>query len=89
MAHPHIILNVDDDPKGSYIRARVLMRDGHRVLEAVSVSQALRVAEQSHPSLVVMNTQVSDVSGVEFCRRIRQIDSLVHTKNSIDFGSKC
>ena len=80
MAHPHIILNVDDDPKGSYIRARVLMRDGHRVLEAVSVSQALRVAEQSHPSLVVMNTQVSDVSGVEFCRRIRQIDSLVHTK---------
>lgn len=66
------ILNVDDNEATLYATSRVLRHAGFKVLEAVTGEQALEVVRREHPTLVVLDINLPDMSGIEVCRRIKQ-----------------
>lgn len=65
------VLVVDDDVKTVELVKVYLNRDGYRVLTAYDGVEALRVARESNPDLVVLDLMLPDVDGLEVCRTIR------------------
>lgn len=72
-----VVLNVDDDDTVRYVRSRLLRNAGFRVLEASTGLDAVRMAAESHPDLVVLDVNLPDISGLEVCRRIKE-----HNRNA-------
>jgi PAS domain S-box-containing protein len=72
------ILNVDDNEAGLYAKSRALRLAGFEVHEATTGEDALRLAYELKPQLVLLDVRLPDVSGIEVCRRIK-------TDPSIDF----
>lgn len=65
------VLVVDDDVKTVELVKVYLNRDGYRVLTAYDGVEALRVARESDPDLVVLDLMLPDVDGLEVCRTLR------------------
>lgn len=70
-AFDHTILNVDDSAAGRYVRSRILQGAGYRVIEAGTGTEALRLAREHKPQLVVLDVNLPDRDGVEVCRRLK------------------
>jgi len=66
------ILVVDDETKIVDVVKSYLEREGYRVFEAYSGSQALKRFEEDKPSLVVLDLMLPDMSGEEICQIIRR-----------------
>ncbi|WP_421998033.1 response regulator [Reyranella sp.] len=69
---PSLILNVDDNESGRYIKTRVLRQGGYEVIEARTGVEALETARQAEPDLVLLDVKLPDVSGFEVCRLIKE-----------------
>jgi PAS domain S-box-containing protein len=70
-AHPLAsILFVDDNDLACYGLVRALRQEGFDVLQASTGSAALELVRR-HPSLVVLDVSLPDISGFEVCRRIK------------------
>lgn len=67
------VLNVDDNEAVRYAKSRILCRAGFRVLDARTGTEALRLAAELRPALVVLDVNLPDLSGIEVCRRIKQM----------------
>lgn len=67
----HVILNVNDDEATRYSTTRILKNAGWDVIEADTGDRALAQVSEQHPSLVVLDVKLPDVSGFEVCRRIK------------------
>jgi signal transduction histidine kinase len=67
-----VILNVDDTDAARYAKTRILQRAGFRVLEAGSGSEALRLAHEAAPDLILLDTKLPDINGFEVCRQLKQ-----------------
>jgi signal transduction histidine kinase len=65
------IINVDDYGPGRYARTKVLSQAGFQVQEAATGLEALRLAFELKPELVVLDINLPDVSGLEVCRRLK------------------
>ena len=65
------ILVVDDNDGSRYAKRRTLQRAGFTVLEAASGAEALRLVATQQPSLVLLDINLPDISGLEVCRRIK------------------
>ena len=65
------ILNVNDDDATRYLSTRTLRLAGYRVLEAANGQEALRLAAQERPDVVVLDVKLPDISGYEVCQRLR------------------
>lgn len=65
------VLVVDDDVKTVELVKVYLNRDGYQVLTAYDGVEALRVARESDPDLVVLDLMLPDVDGLEVCRTLR------------------
>ncbi|MFY0562866.1 response regulator [Archangium lansingense] len=65
------ILNVNDDEANRYLSSRTLRMVGYRVLEAATGEEALRLAMQERPDVVVLDVKLPDISGYEVCQRLR------------------
>jgi CheY-like chemotaxis protein len=59
--------------------ARHLRSIGYKVVEAVDGDEALALALEHLPDLVVLDVMMPGMSGWEVCRRIRETVSLAHT----------
>lgn len=68
--HP-LILNVDDREANRYIKSRDLQSAGYEVLETGSGADALRLAEERQPQVVLLDVKLPDISGFEVCRTIK------------------
>ncbi len=68
---PEVILNVNDNEPGRYATSRILHRAGFKVLEASNGKDALRIAREDLPPLVILDVNLPDISGVEVCRRLK------------------
>ncbi len=66
------ILVVDDDAKTVELVKLYLNRDGYRVLTAYDGTEALRLARESHPDLIVLDLMLPGVDGLEVCRTLRK-----------------
>ncbi len=66
-----IILNVDDHEPARYARSRLLTKAGYTVKEAGTGTEALELSVAIRPTLVILDVNLPDVSGLEVCRRIK------------------
>jgi signal transduction histidine kinase len=73
----HCILIVDDNETGRYVKAHVLRRNGHEVLEAGTGKEGLKLVKERMPALVLLDVKLPDGSGLDVCRTIKQVDPSV------------
>jgi len=65
------VLVVDDDVKTVELVKLYLNRDGYRVLTAYDGVEALHLARESHPDLIVLDLMLPGIDGLEICRTLR------------------
>ena len=65
------ILVVEDNEKSMKLFRDVLQATGYRTLEATTGRQALELAIEHAPDLVLMDIRLPDIDGVEALRRLR------------------
>lgn len=65
------VLVVDDDAKIVELVRLYLARDGYQVLAAFDGVEALRLAREAHPDLIVLDLMLPGMNGFEVCRAIR------------------
>ena len=66
------VLNVDDNPANRYIRSRALRNAGFEVIEAATGQSAITLAREQHPSLLLLDIKLPDMSGLDVCRQLRR-----------------
>ena len=65
------VLVVDDDVKTVELVKLYLTRDGYRVVAAYDGTEALRLARENRPDLIVLDLMLPGVDGLEVCRSLR------------------
>ena len=65
------VLVVDDDVKTVELVKLYLNRDGYKVLTAYDGVEALRLARESHPDLIVLDLMLPGIDGLQICRTLR------------------
>jgi CheY-like chemotaxis protein len=65
------ILVVDDSRDSADTLTMVLQSSGHEVCTAYEGEQAILLAQQFHPDVVLLDLGMPGVDGYEVCRRIR------------------
>ena len=73
------ILLVDDEPDILEFVSYNLLREGFEVQTASNGVEALAVAKQFAPHLVLLDVMMPEMDGMETCRRMRQIPQLDNT----------
>jgi signal transduction histidine kinase len=69
-----LILNVDDSDGTRYAKSRILTRAGFKVIEAATGEQALEMAAERSPDLILLDVKLPDINGFEVCRRLKEDD---------------
>jgi two-component system phosphate regulon response regulator PhoB len=70
MLKPTVLVAEDEGALITLLRYN-LEREGYRVLEAVDGEEALLVASETTPDLVLLDWMLPQLSGIEVCRRLR------------------
>jgi PAS domain S-box-containing protein len=65
------VLNVDDSDERLLFRTTVLKASDFDVLEARTGTQALQMAAERQPALVLLDVKLPDLDGIEVCRRLK------------------
>lgn len=73
------ILVVDDNPINLKVAATFLKNEGSRVVEASCGKDAIIEARSQALDIILMDLEMPDMSGLETCRKIRQIRGYEHT----------
>lgn len=66
------ILVVEDDPRISDVLEYALKADGYEVETAQRGREAVEIARQSSPGLIVLDVGLPDIDGFEVCRILRK-----------------
>jgi two-component system alkaline phosphatase synthesis response regulator PhoP len=66
------VLVVDDDAKTVELVKLYLNRDGYRVIPANDGNEALRLARETSPDLIVLDLMLPGISGLDICRILRE-----------------
>jgi len=66
-----VVLIVDDNEKNMKLFRDVLTATGFRTLEATTAGEAVDMASEHAPDLVLMDIQLPDLDGVQALRRLR------------------
>ena len=70
------VLVVDDDLSIlKFVRANLEAR-GYQVLRAIEGEEAIRIAEQEKPDLLILDIVMPGMDGFEVCRKIRKWSSV-------------
>lgn len=69
------VLAVDDDPVSLRLLVRHLENAGHRVFTATNGREALAVALEANPQIVVTDWMMPEMDGIQLCRTLRRYGS--------------
>ena len=69
--NPPLILHVDDNETARYAVSRTLKHAGFDVIEAANGEQAVALARERDPDLIVLDMHLPDITGLEVCARLR------------------
>lgn len=72
------LLIVDDYPGARYLRSRILNDAGYEVIEASTGEEALRLARERLPKLVLLDVNLPDISGTDVCRQLKSDPRTAH-----------
>ena len=67
---PHVLVVEDEASLATLLRYN-LEREGYRVFEARDGEEALILADEAKPDLIVLDWMLPELSGIEVCRRLR------------------
>ncbi|CDM65463.1 response regulator transcription factor [Pyrinomonas methylaliphatogenes] len=70
------ILVVDDEPQITRVLRASLTAQGYDVHTALDAASALRIFEDWHPDLIIADLVMPQMSGLEFCRRVRLVSQV-------------
>ena len=76
MNHQNNILVVDDDSAGRNTLEALLLHEGYHLLFANNGEEALAMAQQFYPDLILLDIMMPDIDGFEVCRRLRRDENL-------------
>lgn len=68
------ILAVDDDPTSLKLLETMLKQGGHQVTTATSGNEALRLALEVNPQIVLSDWVMPEMDGLELCKALRRIE---------------
>ncbi|GAB4274141.1 MAG: response regulator [Candidatus Promineifilaceae bacterium] len=71
-----LILIADDQAGIIRMLTMVLEKAGYRVAPAYNGQEALEIAERQKPDLAILDVMMPDLSGIDVCRKIRQMPSV-------------
>ena len=71
MAHSPVILVVEDEPAQREVLAYNIAAEGFDVLTADSGDEALLIARETPPDLIILDWMLPNVSGIEVCRQLK------------------
>src|SRR2546427_4854943 len=71
MAQSKPILIVDDDPNVRALISNVLGEDGFAIFEAACGEEALHMAREHMPRVVLLDVKMPGLSGYEVCRKLK------------------
>ena len=66
-----VILIVEDNEKNMKLARDILQAKGYATLEAVTGEDAVRLAKENQPDLVLMDIQLPGINGIEAFRQLR------------------
>jgi CheY-like chemotaxis protein len=72
------VMVVEDFEDNRFMMRRLLEMSGYCVLEAINGEEAIRIAEQEHPDLILMDLSLPLLDGLAATRRIREREGLRH-----------
>ena len=72
-ASPGALLLVEDDPAMAQLLRFHFERAGFRVVQTASGEEALLLAVESPPDIVLLDWMLEELSGIEVCRRLRRM----------------
>ncbi|MFZ9581958.1 MAG: response regulator transcription factor [Crocinitomicaceae bacterium] len=68
----HTILIVDDEPDILDFLSYTIKKEGYRVFTAKNGEEAIKLAQQLRPSLILMDVMMPQMDGIEACQIIRK-----------------
>ncbi|MBI5801964.1 MAG: response regulator [Verrucomicrobia bacterium] len=72
MNHPSTILLVDDHAANRHTLIELLDNPDYRLVEAADGPEALKLAAQLQPDLILLDVMMPEMDGFEVCRRLRE-----------------
>ena len=66
-----LFLIIDDDPDLLAGMARILRRDGHKVITASTGTEGIRLAHEKRPDIAVIDMMLPDMTGINVCQKIQ------------------
>ena len=73
------ILLVDDEPDILEIVGYNLKNEGYKIFTAKNGIEALKIAKDEIPHLIILDIMMPEMDGIEACEKIRATESLKHT----------
>ncbi len=65
------ILVADDEPVTRHVLTSLLRSSGHEVIRASDGTEALRLALESNPQLIITDWNMPETDGIQLCRAVR------------------
>ena len=73
---PKTILIVEDDALSMKLENELLQAHGYDTLQSVDGKDALQLAREHHPNLIIMDIQLPEISGIEYTKMLKADDQL-------------
>src|SRR5215472_7819070 len=70
------VLHIEDDPRNRLLVRKLLLADGHEVVDAVDGLEGVRLAIAQRPDLVLVDLNIPGLDGYEVTLRLRSEASL-------------
>lgn len=74
---PFVILCLDDDPTGLFVRRLLLSNAGYKVMTATRIEAALAFFKGNHVDLVITDYFLADGNGAEFACQLKRLKPAV------------
>lgn len=73
---PKTILIVEDDVLSMKLETDLLQVNGYDILQSVDGKDAVELAREHHPDLIIMDIKLPEVSGVEHVKALKADEAL-------------
>ncbi|MFO7599905.1 MAG: response regulator, partial [Candidatus Desulfacyla sp.] len=72
------ILIVEDQPESRYMLEQLLASRGHRVMSAENGEEALRLAREDPPDVIISDIMMPVMNGFKLCCEVKKDPALSH-----------